>query len=181
MVKKQLSELEAMVLGLIASEGPCTAYAVRRIVGASLSAQWSGSAGAVYPAVARLQERRLVRAREQATGKRFSQALTATAAGSRALIEWLKPPIDRIALGIPPDPIRLRLRFLALLSGADRAAFIDEATATIEVTASAIEADIERIQREGGSPYEAAMARGALYASSARLRMLIELKESLEC
>ena len=50
-----LSELEAVVLGLVWSDGPCTAYAVRRTVQASLSAQWSGSAGAVYPAVARLE------------------------------------------------------------------------------------------------------------------------------
>ncbi len=54
---QRLSELEAVVLGLVWSDGPCTAYAVRRTVQASLSAQWSGSAGAVYPAVARLEQR----------------------------------------------------------------------------------------------------------------------------
>lgn len=179
MAKKRLSELEAMVLGLIASEGPCTAYAVRRIVGASLSAQWSGSAGAVYPAVARLQEHGLVRAREQATGKRVSQALTATAAGKRALAAWLKAPTDPLVLGIPPDPIRLRLRFFALLSADERLTFLDEAITTIENTVAGITADIKRSENEGSSPYEVAMAKGALYATNARLRMLTELKASL--
>ena len=42
----KLSELEAVVLGLIWAEGPCTAYSVRLTVRRSLSDQWSGSAGA---------------------------------------------------------------------------------------------------------------------------------------
>ena len=88
---RRLSELETVVLGLVWSDGPCTAYAVRRTVQASLSAQWSGSAGAVYPAVARLEKRGLIRCRDQATGQRRSQALEVTARGSRALADWLGP------------------------------------------------------------------------------------------
>lgn len=176
--ERRLSELEAMVLGLVATEGPCTAYAVRRIVGASLSAQWSGSAGAVYPAVARLVERGLIRSRDQATGKRRSQALIVTARGLRALAAWLAPPIDATAVGIPPDPLRLRLRFLEVLPPANQLAFLDESIAIVGATVLAVQDDIDQ-QGENGSAYAVAMAKGALYATRARLRMLTELKADL--
>jgi DNA-binding PadR family transcriptional regulator len=176
---RRLSELEAVVLGLVWSDGPCTAYAVRRTVQASLSAQWSGSAGAVYPAVARLQERGLIRSRDQATGKRRSQALEITAKGNRALADWLRPPIDPVSLGIPPDPLRLRLRFLELLSPADRAAFLKEAITEVEITLDRVRKDVRRVRAAKESPFQIAMALGALHATRARLRTLNELKTSL--
>jgi DNA-binding PadR family transcriptional regulator len=176
---RRLSELEAVVLGLVWSDGPCTAYAVRRTVQASLSAQWSGSAGAVYPAVARLEQRGLIRSRDQATGQRRSQALEITAKGSRVLADWLRPPIDPGSLGIPPDPLRLRLRFLELLSPADRVAFLNEAIAAVETTLDRVKKDVRRTRRAGESPFQIAMATGALYSTRARLRMLKELEAGL--
>jgi len=176
---RRLSELEAVVLGLIRMDGPCTAYAVRRTVQRSLSAQWSGSAGAVYPAVARLVERGLIRSRDQATGQRRSQALEVTARGSRALTEWLRPPIDAASLGVPPDPLRVRLRFLELLAPADQDAFLAEAIAAIETTLEQVRGDVRRLRRAGESAFQIAMALGAQHATSARLRTLSELQASL--
>lgn len=176
---RRLSELEAVVLGLIGCDGPCTAYAVRRTVQASLSAQWSGSAGAVYPAVARLEERGLIRSRDQATGKRRSQALEMTAKGGRFLDEWLRPPIDPTALGIPPDPLRIRLRFLERLAPAECTAFLDEAIAAVETTLAQVQRDVRRLRAAGESPFQGAMASGALHATRARLRTLKELEASL--
>jgi len=176
---RRLSELEAVVLGLVWSDGPCTAYAVRRIVKGSLSSQWSGSAGAVYPAVARLERRGLIRSRAQATGRRRSQALEITARGSRVLTDWLRPPIDPDALGIPADPLRMRLRFLELLAPADREAFLEQATASVATTLHEVREDVRRRRKSGESPFHVAMALGALHATRARLRTLKELKESL--
>ncbi len=176
---RSLSELESVVLGLIWTEGPCTAYAVRRIVQKSLSAQWSGSAGAVYPAVARLEERKLIRSREQATGLRKSQALEITAAGRRALSRWLGPPVEPAAFGIPADPLRIRIRFLELLPEDSQLRFIDEAIAGIEANLQLIRADV-RARGKQNSPFTTAMARGVLHASRARLRMLAELRTELE-
>ena len=177
---RRLSELEAVVLGLVWSDGPCTAYAVRRTVQASLSAQWSGSAGAVYPAVARLKQRGLIRSRDQATGQRRSQALEISARGSRFLADWLRPPIDPDSLGIPPDPLRVRLRFLELLSPADRTSFLNEAIAAVETTLDRVQKDVRRTRGAGESPFRIAMALGALHATRARLRTLKELKASLD-
>ncbi len=146
---------------------------------ASLSAQWSGSAGAVYPAVARLEQRGLIRCRDQATGQRRSQALEVTGKGSRALAEWLRPPIDPVSLGIPPDPLRVRLRFLELLSADDRAAFLEEAIGAVETTLGEVRKDVRRAREAGESPFQVAMALGALHATRARLRTLRELRVSL--
>ena len=176
---KKLSELEAVVLGLVWAEGPCTSYAVRRVVQTSLSARWSGSAGAVYPAVARLEERGLVRRREQATGHRRSTALEITPSGTRALKSWMGPPLDPASLGIPPDPLRTRLRFLEVLPPARRRAFLDEAIESLEAGLAEVRADVALRRKKGESPYEVAMACGVLYASQARLRTLRELRETL--
>lgn len=176
---RNLSELEAVILGLIWSDGPCTAYAVRRTVQDSLSAKWSGSAGAVYPAVTRLEQRGLLRTREQATGKRQSRALGVTSKGSRALSSWLRPPTDPVTLGIAPDPLRLRLRFLELLSPADRVAFLDEAIDAVEITLVQVLGDVKRARAESDSPFKLAVARGALHSTRGRLRMLRELRASL--
>jgi len=176
---RRLSELEAVVLGLVWSDGPCTAYAVRRTVQASLSAQWSGSAGAVYPAVARLEQRGLICCRDQATGQRRSQALEITAKGNRALADWLRPPIDPDTLGIPPDPLRVRLRFLELLRPADRTAFLDEAIAAVVTTVDRVQKDVRCARDAGDSPFRVAMALGALNATRARLKTLKQLKASL--
>ena len=54
------SELEGAVLGVIWQEGPCTAYTIRKQFVASPSPQWSGSAGAIYPLVRRLEKKRLL-------------------------------------------------------------------------------------------------------------------------
>jgi DNA-binding PadR family transcriptional regulator len=176
---RRLSELEAAVLGLVWSDGPCTAYAVRRTVQNSLSTQWSGSAGAVYPVVARLEQRGLIHSRDQATGQRRSQALEITTRGSRVLADWLRPPIDPDSLGIPPDPLRVRLRFLELLSPADRTTFLNEAIAAVETTVDRVQRDVRRARRAGESPFRIAMVLGALHATRARLRTLKELKASL--
>lgn len=178
--KKRLSELEAVVLGLIRTEGPCTSYAVRRTVMESLSAQWSGSAGAVYPVVKRLRERGLIRTRVQNEGKRRSESLELSAGGLRALQAWLSPPIDSTALGIPPDPLRVRLRFLSLLPVDEQRRFIAEAEAAIAEGIRLVGSDLRRKLGDGSSPYQVAMANGALLAMRARRKMLADLLASLD-
>jgi len=176
---RMLSELEAVVVGLIWADGPCTAYAVRKVLQTSLSAHWSGSAGAVYPAVFRLQQRGLVRSRAQSTGRRSSQALEITTDGVRALTAWLGPPVDPDALGIAPDPLRTRLRFLAILPPARQVSFLSETIEAVEADLRRVQADILGKTRAGESAFQLAMARGVRYATQARLRMLRELQSSL--
>src|SRR3569832_2452332 len=48
-----LTELEGAILGVLRRGGAMSAYAMRQVFLVSQSDEWSGSAGAVYPAIAR--------------------------------------------------------------------------------------------------------------------------------
>src|SRR5262249_54368955 len=124
---RELTELEGAVLGVIRAKGPCTPYAVRREFQKSLTPYWSGRAGALYPLVARLMRRRLLRAVRATGDGRGGTLYTLTAAGDRALRQWLAPPLSPLILGAPPDPIRTRVGFLGLLSPEERHAFLTDA------------------------------------------------------
>ena len=106
---RALSELEGCVLGHLWKHGPCTAYAVRKEMLDSPSSQWSGSAGAIYPLLERLERRRLVSARKASRGKRAGWLYALTPTGHERLLEWLGPPLAPDVVSIAVDPLRTRV------------------------------------------------------------------------
>ena len=124
---RPLSELEGCVLGHLEKHGGSTAYAVRQSFLHSPSSHWSGSAGAVYPALARLETRGLVKSVGAAQGGRQAWRYSLTPVGRRRFFAWLEPPFLPEVLSVPPDPLRTRMSFLDLLSPARRAEFVDVA------------------------------------------------------
>jgi DNA-binding PadR family transcriptional regulator len=101
----KLSELEGAILTEIGHRGNDTSFKVRRAFERSPSSSWSGSAGAVYPAIKRLIASGLIDA--QATGSgRGTRMLSVTPKGRAALQDWCVDPIAACALGA--DPFRLR-------------------------------------------------------------------------
>src|ERR1700745_3373896 len=114
--KKKLSEIEGCVLGLLAVDGPATPYAIRKVFLESPSPQWSGSAGTIYPLIERLLRRKLIRSKICFTGKRRGRTISLPTAGSRALGLWLSIPIPEWVAGVPPAPLRTRVRFLGAIS-----------------------------------------------------------------
>lgn len=119
-----LTDLEGAALAEIASRGAATSYAVAQAFERSPSDFWSGSAGAVYPAMKRLAARGLVEAAAGATGKRQRLDYQLTDAGRAALAAWLLDA--RRAAGMGFDPLRSRLVHLHLVSPAQRRAFLAE-------------------------------------------------------
>lgn len=103
------TELEGVVLALIERRGEATAYQVKQDLAESPSRFWSGSAGAVYPLVERLNVRGLLCAKERMTGRRRSRCFTLTESGAHALKQWLTDVERAIDPGI--DPLRMRLIF----------------------------------------------------------------------
>ncbi len=99
------TELEGTILGALGRAGGLTAYAVRRLFLSSLSEEWSGSAGAVYPAIARLEARGLLNAGAEAD-RRGGRTLLLTSKGRRALEDWLGDAVR--ATGAGTDPFRSR-------------------------------------------------------------------------
>jgi DNA-binding PadR family transcriptional regulator len=167
-----LTELEGCVLGNLKALGPCTPYAIRREFLASTTPYWSGSAGAIYPLIARLARSGLLRAARRTGDGRGGTLYALTAAGERALRRWLGPPLSLLTVGPPPDPIRSRVSFLALLPLEKRRAFLAEA-----------EADLRRLiaadQQPAADPFDAWALRGRRLMMEARLAWVREMAEAL--
>ena len=110
-----LTELEGNVLGMIGVKGPCTPYALRREFMESPSQYWSASSGAVYPLVQRLKKRGLIRVKGTTGDGREGSLYVLTTLGSKALINWLCSLNAPASISVPPDPLRNRISFFALL------------------------------------------------------------------
>jgi DNA-binding PadR family transcriptional regulator len=124
---KPITELEGAVLGNIAVKGPCTPYAVRREFLASATQYWSASSGAIYPLIRRLAGRGLIHVRKKNDDGRHGKLCMLTAAGSRTLNNWLATLDSTAAISLPPDPVRTRIGFFAILDPARRKALLARA------------------------------------------------------
>jgi DNA-binding PadR family transcriptional regulator len=167
-------ELEAVVLGLLATDGPATPYAVRQYFLRSPSPTWSGSAGAIYPLIRRLRRRGLVATESSRTGKRRSDTCRITPAGRRALREWLLEEAGAHVVGVPPDPLRVRVAFLSTLAPHERRAVIADAVGRAREHLKEIARDLAARRTSGDRP-GGQVARGALLMMRARVRWLEEL------
>ncbi len=103
--RANLTELEGAILGVLWRSPGMTAYAVRQVFLSSNSAEWSGSAGAVYPAIARLQTAGFIAARS-AGDSRGTKTLEVARAGKTALDRWLYDAERAAGPGL--DPFRTR-------------------------------------------------------------------------
>jgi DNA-binding PadR family transcriptional regulator len=166
-MSKTTSELEGAVLGVIWREGPCTAYTVRKRFVASPSPQWSGSAGAIYPLVRRLEKKRLLASRILTGTKRGGRLFTLTSAGQQMLNEWIKPPLSPMVTGVPADPLRTRIGFLGALIPAERRIFIE---AALQGNDAEIQTTLLEIKdsREENDHWHLLAAQGALACLRAR-------------
>ena len=101
-----MTELEAVVLGVIWLRGPLTAYAVKR--------ELDASPGAIYPLLERLERERLIRSLEQGWGQRGKKEYSILAAGVDAL-RGGTGEIDRVL-----DELNARRAWLTRISRALR-------------------------------------------------------------
>ncbi len=108
-----VTELEGAILGEIARLGACTAYRLRQSFVNSRSTEWSGSTGAVYPALRRLAARGLIGG-EPVPGARGGQTLSITADGRAAFEVWLADVEKAANPGL--DPFRTRVGFARALA-----------------------------------------------------------------
>lgn len=113
--KVAVTELEGSVLGMVGTKEPCTPYAIRREFQDSPSQYWSASSGSIYPLILRLERRGLIRVKGSAGGGRGGTLYGLTAAGQRALREWLGTLDAPATISVPPDPLRNRIAFFAVL------------------------------------------------------------------
>lgn len=165
-----LTELEGAALGIVWKNGPCSAYAVMRAFATSASSSWSAGAGAVYPALNRLERGGLIAAAD--AGRR--RMLQVSAEGLRALRDWLT--VQPWMGSMTSDPLRTRTFFLDVLPNrADQIEFITRAEGE---TRAAVVALLDRIE---GLPkgMEKYGSTGSLFELKARLRWLRWMRRAL--
>jgi DNA-binding PadR family transcriptional regulator len=98
----------------------------------SPSSHWSGSAGAIYPLLARFEGRGFVTSRKSMRGDRAGWLYALKAAGRKRFLEWIGPPLADEVVTIAADPLRTRVHYLSALPARRRAAFLSAARAALE-------------------------------------------------
>ncbi len=173
------TELEAAVLGVVWQEGPCTPYAIRQHFLESPAPRFSGSAGAIYPLVRRLETRGLVRSTPSARGRRAQRDFRITRLGGTALKRWVRAPM---ALGdgtLIHDPLRTRMLFLSALPREEALSFVSDALVVLRRTLQHSQKDCrENAIRQNQFAHFA--ARNALLVTRARVNWLVEVQGRLE-
>ncbi len=117
--RSKLSALAYALLGLLKMQ-PASGYALRKIFASTPMAHYSSSPGAIYPALARLEQQGYLRAvADQSGSRRPKQIFHVTAKGWRALQEWLRQPVTSEELIWRGDVLMLRFSYLDLLDDAE--------------------------------------------------------------
>ncbi|MGZ4807924.1 MAG: PadR family transcriptional regulator [Thermoanaerobaculia bacterium] len=166
-MRDELTELEWCVVGVVWRDGPMTAYEIAALFTKSLSPYWSGSAGAIYPAVSRLRRRGLIRGDRRVR----KTVLSITKKGIAALREWLTPPLPEDAVAPSLDSVRTRLFFLEVLPLKQRLAFLAEAERAVKERIAQLE-ERRREDEASGEIFEAFGGLAVIYELKARLRWL---------
>ncbi len=107
------SSLEYALLGLLRQK-PQSGYDLRKQFAATPMRHFSDSPGSIYPALRRLQARHWISSAPEKNNARKRQEFAVTAAGTRALIAWLRQPVGRDDVIWRLDDLTLRF---ALLDG----------------------------------------------------------------
>jgi DNA-binding PadR family transcriptional regulator len=166
-MRHELTELEWCVVGVVWRDGPMTAYEIAALFTKSLSPYWSGSAGAIYPAVTRLRRRGLIRGDRRVR----KTVLSITAKGIASLRKWLTPPLPADAFAPSLDSVRTRLFFLEVLPRKQRLALIAEAERVVKEKIEQFEKR-RREDQANGEIFEAFGGLAVIYEMKARLRWL---------
>jgi DNA-binding PadR family transcriptional regulator len=145
---RRKSEFECFTLGLIWKHGPLTAYSIRLQFRQSPSSYWSGSAGALYPMLARLESHGLVSTATSTGTRREVKQYTITREGIESLRQWLQPPFPPEALSVNHDVLGARARFMDLLDDRQRRRWFDAAVRALDDA----EHSVERWAQQNADP-----------------------------
>jgi DNA-binding PadR family transcriptional regulator len=174
---KKLTELEGAALGIIWLNSPCTPYQVRKVFERSPSPHWTGSAGAIYPMIRKLELASLITSQRHKVGRRIGRRYSMTPAGSRALQKWLQRAITEKTIGVPLDALRTRIRFFAALPPSARGKLIGKVQEQLAKHIKAVRAECRR-RRVSGDIFSYLAMRGALLALQARQVWLREVRRN---
>ncbi len=174
-MRRPLSELEGVTLGLVRQHQPCSSYAVRAQFLASPSTRWSASSGSIYPLLRRLEKAGLIAAvRDEADG-RGTQRLSITESGVEALRSWVTDGVRPETVAGVSDPLRSRIFFLDLLSPTEADRLLVDAERELRAF---LEVTRDRLARGDGEENSPAFLAnlGAVREAEARLGWIEEVR-----
>ncbi len=171
--------MEAAVMGTIWQEAPCTAYFIRKKFLNSPSAKWSGSAGAIYPLLLRLEQLGLIRSEQRRGANRKQLDYTIEKKGKVVLRRWLRQVEPVSDTGLIHDPLRLKILFIDLLSRKQAQNFADSAIEEVrsQLELRLIDCENNSVSKDLGGGLA---ARNAYMLTHARLAWLEEVKSELD-
>lgn len=137
--------LEFALLGLLA-DGPASGYELRRVFQTTPLGTYSDSPGSIYPALRRLELRRLISA-ARVSGARRRRLLHLTAAGRASLEEWATAPVSSSTRESDFE-LALRLSFLSSIAPRHIKTFLRQYAEVLEQRARDFSAAIARIEAD---------------------------------
>jgi len=174
----RLSMLEQVVIGIVWKKGPLTPYAVRKEFTESPSSHFSGSAGAIYPLMERLEARDYLSSASEPHGKRPRTLYQASPKGEAALQEWLATPSLEDSSVTTYNPLRTRFYFLKALSPAKQGEFVENAETMLKEELARVKAQYLHYQAMGDL-FSGLASRNAMLVLASQKKWLAEVIEQL--
>jgi len=174
-LNRETTELENCVLGVVWLRGPCTAYVVRQEFVASQSSHWSGSGGAIYPLLQRLENAGLIAAVQAVWGSGKKKTYRVTKRGEETLRRWIGPPLPEWTAAPTFDPVRTRIAFLRAIPPARRRAFVSAALENLQKEIDVAQA----LLAEPRELFDRLGILGVLYELEGRRKWLQSVKKQL--
>jgi DNA-binding PadR family transcriptional regulator len=120
MSRDKHSLLGFALLGLVRQQQPCSGYDLIKIFTHTPMGTFSDSPGAIYPALGRLEESRLIQGRiDRSSAIRRRKLYRLTPKGETALKNWLGKPIERGNVIRGMGELSLRFAFMEQITGPD--------------------------------------------------------------
>jgi len=139
--------LEYALIGLI-RQMPRSGYELRKVFVETAMAGYSGSPGAIYPALRRLEADGLIQGTKQPGERgRPRREYRLTPAGEAVLQEWLAQPVTRDDVALRLDELMLRFAFLAYAADSTRRTleFLESLEAHLEALLVDLHQQIEAV------------------------------------
>ena len=168
-----LTDDEGTFLALLLRVRRATAYQLSKIYAESPVSNFGTSKGKIYPLIRRLKARGLLAAKSVSGDGRGTEQLECTAAGTKAVRQWVRQ--IRPTYFLPEDPLRTKVQSFDLLSRDEQIEWIVEAK-------SGLAGKLEELEEYGRSvdvPYKAQVHDNAVSSIRSRMDWLDRLLRSI--
>ena len=171
--QRPLTNLECVALAHIGRGEPCTRHELRLAFEQSAAGRYSGSAGAIYPLVSRLEAAGLISSKSAANGEQKKRLYSITNHGREAVRKWMFDLDPRQTFA--DDPLKTRLQYLMYFTAEGRRRWIDAAIDSLGAQDAEIRYEYENA--DALTEYDQYVLKGVLAANRLRRKWLEDAKK----